>query len=649
MPAPPTRPLTALEIEQVLSGISSFRLDKRACIETDAPVFEELRYNLRAELVGLQVIDHPAVVEALRDRVRGRFLCSIVTPGISEGARAASANSEPLTQAVLKAAQAVGTREVGNPVGELLSMAPRRGAEFVLTSLEDGTMPAEWYAAYGEVVGAAAPAGLDDFLATAMDAVNPPMEPLIVRGNASSGQARGAICRTQTLIYDPKAPDPVFGLLSLPDGPLAPGSRQVFQIVEFSVIETLKLRRTPHEVLALIRAWLPGEPEGYRWPNKCQAHLYSQDPLTYKIVIWSKEPTVSLAAAHDVAGIGAGTAALESFEIIQIPTTRCITKVEEVTPASIGLLAPRRADGQGARVWLLYLKNPLIQVPAGHLCRYLIRLGFCILSCDRNAAGRCNLIRIAERAHAVGGDLLKWIPAETERITASTGHPAGHPSQEPADDSVPKARIITSWRARDPDAMSAYAFYRSIKYRGNATEAFAGFMAKPGYDWTVTYTNLIPEMARVLCTPVARQAMELEWILRVASGKVTQMAADYVVAYACGSGPMVQAVKQSAIKAGGPLAAINEDPKKIVTSAAITSREYTTDGSQANFITGSTSRHNGASSVTVVEAAAVAPIRRRGRGAARALTGDSTVAVVASAPARPEDRPDFSKVRQTLS
>ena len=141
--------------------------------------------------------------------------------------------------------------------------------------------------------------------------------------------------------------------------------------------------------------------------------------------------------------------------------------------------------------------------------------------------------------------------------------------------------------------------YRIIKYRG-CGEIFRSFMERPLYDWTVTYTNLVPEMAKIMCTYVARQAMDLEWILRVASGKVTQSSVDLVTGYGCGTGPNLQP-KSGCYRCRRSSSSIKRKAFAVFTNAALASRTYNTNGSQAEIATGSTSRHNGASSVRVIE------------------------------------------------
>lgn len=673
----PTRLLTPLELERVLSAVSSFRLDPTACTDIDAPIFEALRYYLRHQFADLQVIDHPDIVKALHAPLRRKFLCSLFTPGISDGARAASANTEPLMQATLKAAQAVGVRDAGKPIDELLSMSARRGAEFIYTAPETGAPPPEWYIGRRNIdtlLRKWAPPDLDGLLSEAMDTIEPPIEPLLIR------TSRGAVCRTVKLTFDPQNPDPIF--MATMEHPPAPGSTHTFHIIDFSIPEALKLRRSPRNVLGLIRQFLLEEPEGYRGLATCSAGLCHSDAFTFSVAIWSESPTVAMAAARGIVNIGAQSSGLSSFEIIQIPTLRAITAYESIDPMHMGLLAPRTIDGKIAKVWLLHLSDPTCHVPAKHVALYLVRLGLQILSCDRNAAGRCVLLRVAEFEIEVEGELKTWIPIETTRRSlweeisrsdrdANMGlwdtplpedllariaacktyaefrkiHLEMPQSSKSSQNAAPRTDIdtpITTWRAATSDPMSPYMMYRIIKYRG-CGEIFRSFMERPLYDWTVTYTNLVPEMAKIMCTYVARQAMDLEWILRVASGKVTQSSVDLVTGYGCGTGPNLQPVNQAAIGVGGPLAALNEKAFAVFTNAALASRTYNTNGSQAEIATGSTSRHNGASSVRVIEVSTSTASHASIRGSAieSALTADSTVNMARTGHAGPEDLPIY--------
>jgi hypothetical protein len=685
----PTRLLTADEVEYVLSAIGNFRVSKKAPIGIDAHTFEALRYNLRRDFSITPVADHPDVVKTLHERLRLRFKCALITPGISDGARAASANNEPIVQSVLKAGQTAGIRDSGSHVGEVLTMAARRSVEYIYTAPNIHAPPPEWYAAAGSNPipqgSTPLPIDLDGHLAISMASIDPPIEPLIIRaprpsgpGGPSSGGGRGSVCRTVELQYDPANMHPAFyAMLTEP----YPGTSHIFQLVEFSIVEALKLRLTPHAVLTAIRAWLVSEPEGYRGTSPCGAHIYASGAETFGIAIWCADPTVSLNAAHGISEISADSVGLRSFEIIQIPTIRAVTSAEEVDPCTMGLLAPTRLDGAPARVWLLHLGSPISQIPAHHLAIYLHRLGIRILSCDRNAAGRSSLIRVAEWAAPITGDLLKWISVETDRISqrekapvallARTGPSIVGRSQGPpglldphsgssslqqegqarapgvADDEGP----ILTWRAASPDTISGYSTYRYIKYTGNA-KLLHVILANPLYDSRVTYTNLIPEMSRVLGNPVARQSMELEWIQRAASGKVSQLAVDHLTAYGCGSGPYTQALTTSAIGAGGPIAALNTNPNAVLTNAALASRTHQLGGSQANVVTGDTSRINGASSIRVVTASldederGLEPVLR-GRGSANAAITDETRVHAAPwlPPPRPTDLPNILRQR----
>jgi len=657
------RTLTAAEVEKVLSAISSFRLNPLSRAREDAHVFEALRYGLRAQIAAAKVANVPDIVERLHAALRDKFLVSLVTPSISESSRAAAANIEPLTQAVLKAAQSTGARDGGNPIQEILTMSEHRVNEYVITPpaiyaqvrneaakihVGDTLPQPEWYSSSPMRTRDSAawkPPKIDDILAMAMGMIRPPLESLIVRNS------KGSVVQTISIEQDDAR------ICVVDAAHLRAGTKYFVHVIRFSIVEALKLRLTPHKILALIRQHFAEEPEGYRGLSPCRAQLLEIKPSHFEIVIWAPDTTVSLAAAHGISRIGKDTESLWSFEIVQIPTVRAITSVVPVDVSKLGLLASRRADGEVAREWVLYLANPSVLVPAKYVALFLSYFGLHVKSCDRNAAGRCCTLRVAEFDCRVEGDLLKWISAETERktlwlstqdetvensaanvvatlapnfkrdaheaavsdlkrIAASRNYAdfcdfakkcaAANPQSSEGAWILPSKATppITSWRSTVNDPVSDYTSYRTIRYRGNALEHIK-FTDEPrcrDYDLSGTYTNLIPLAASELCTPVARQIMDLEWITRVAAGNVVQAYSDYMTAYGCGTGPIVQAVKHSAIGTGGPLSAIGENPNAVCTNGAIISRMYTTSGSQAEIITGSTSRKNGASAITTIAA-----------------------------------------------
>ena len=689
--SPQPSQLTPLDVEDILSAISSFRLDPTIRSESDGPVFEALRANIRPMFTGAML---PAGgVKLAKDKLRRKFLCALVTPGISDGSRAASANTEPLTQAVLKAAQSAGAKNAGNPVNELLSMSARRAGEYVFTAVDTGAPPPEWY---GIRPGQQPPhemADIDTLLAIAMEEIVPVIEPIVVRTR------RGGICSTHRVICS----DGNLLINAVPPEMRAPGKAYAVHVIDFSVSEALKLRRTPHKVLGMILEYLQGD--GYLSTAPCSAILLPIEPETFSIAIWSPDSTVSLAAANGVVGIGAESDELTSFELTQTPTVRGITAVCEISAAAMGLLAPLKKDGSSARVWKVSLANPVCPVPAKHVALLLTTIGFHVSSCSRNSAGRCDELTVAEWDLSVecGGGTAKqfadWVEREAElrgswELMSREGHgraaawrtsplmnarilgerlwecsgnygkfreividACAHAPEIPSDELyVPPSRDekvpIVTWKSGILSLLAPYVTYQSLKYRGssrvqNTSERrlswlpFRRCMQNLQYDWEVTYTNLIPEMARTLCAYVARQAMDLEWIVRVAGSKVSQSSADYVTVYGCGTGPVLQAVKQGAIGLGGPLAALNESPVRVFTDAALASKTYTTAGSQAEIVTGSASRTNGATSVQIVPAETATTSLVQHRCERAAITEDASMLQVRSCPGGSEWEPEL--------
>jgi hypothetical protein len=661
--------MTPLEVEDILSAVGNFRLNRECVTRTDEMVFEALRANLRPTLTKSKIVDAPETVNEMKRALREKFLCSLVTPGINEGSRAASSNSEPITQQKLKAAQSAGVKNTGNPIGELLSVSATRVAEYVFTAKSTIHPPPEWYLYASDIatkqMSDMRPPSMDDLLAEAMNITSPPIEPLIIRTESNS------ICRTVKFLADPSVPLPNI-FKALPTTPI-PGKSYVFHTVRFSISEALKLRRTPFSILAVVQEYLNSDLDGFkgtlgsdgetRLPI-CFANITDITPTHFDISIWSNNGTVSLSAAHGLATLdtGNGEHGISSFEIIQIPTMKCVTAIEELESSEMGLLCPTRSvDGKPSRIWLFHLLNPIISVPVKHLCLLLVKLGFKIIGCERNAVGRCIMLRIAENHRVVDVDekvkLYVWIAREAERLASSSSSSSSLP-----DNSQESNKNITTWRSSSEDQMQAYVMYRSIKYRTASTktskktktdQASGGdpkalgpcyrFMSNPTYDWYQTYTNVIPAMVNVACTTTASQVMEIEWVQAVAGGKVSQSGLEHVTMYSCRRGPLAQPVTQTAIRAGGPLAALNENPIAVFTTASLRNKIYTTSGSQSEIVIGATSKHVGASSVTVkaIEEYKQDQLRLVQNHQKSAITIDTSVKLTNSTSAGPDDMPGF--------
>lgn len=564
------RRLSRVEVEEILRGIGNFRIDPQSNTIVDEYTFECLRAPLRDVLYKTSVVDDPEIVAQLKKIVHEKYLLSLVTPGISEGSRAASANIEPLTQSVLKAMQSAGLKTGGDVVNEMLSVSDSRGAEFVFTTLGE-SKPIEWH--INNFAENVVPPDIDDLIEYASNLTIAQLDPMIVRNQ------RGAVSTTVELVA-PEFPDGVrTGIWRAVTEVIYPGQRYLFNVIKFSMAETLKARRTPFQILDAVRN---ADRDAYSKNAEISVVLYEIGHEDYKIAIWSPSDTNGYVVAQSIPDCRSGEGCVLGYELIQIPTTKAITECIEVDTKLFGYLAPKRPDGAVPRTWRLTLGNINAMIPAGHVACFLRYLGLQVFGASRNAAGRCNMIRVAEYSATVTGDLMKWI------------------SMQNGDGSIVENEYLTTWRMKKPDQMARYSMYRTLKLRTNKA-SLQHFLTQE-LCREVTYTNVLPEMTRCMCTHVARQAMEFEWLQKVAGSKVPQSYVDYVTMYTCGTGPLLQAVNQKAIRIGGPLAAMNENPKDILTEAALTSKIFTTNGSQSELVTGTPSRQTGATSVMVTEA-----------------------------------------------
>lgn len=635
------RRLSPQEVEEVLGAVSSFRRSKAALAVEDTRIFEALREPLRPALSEALVAlapgsDGRAEVGRLKASLRGAFLSALATPGISYGARAASDNAEPLIQAVLKAAQAAGAREGERPVDELLTMPEHRGTEIVYAAPDIGLPAPELYSLNPGAVPELSFPSLDDLIALSMSMIEPPIHPMVVRTAGGASVQTSSVKDLADARLDPLIAAGALDLEHLRRGAglLAGPRRKVFlQTIRFSVPEALKVHQTPHSVLERVRRYLAAEPEGYRGSAPCHAALSGFGPMTFDVLVYSPDPSVSLAAACGAAQEGGGE--LEGFEIGQVPVLGVPTDIEEVDTARLGLLAPRQKNGSPARAWNVHLLNPRAGAPAKSLAYMLSYLGLQIVACSRNAAGRCTLLRVAEwegsTGIAAGGgskNFREWAEGRLGRDQAMQGAP-GAPAPAPP-------QSLDTWRDPSLTRAEAISTYYVVKFKGSGLTT-GRFLRRPEFDPDSVFTNLIPEMNRLYCSWVARQVMDDEWSYRVATGRVTQFSADVVTLYACGMGPMLQSVKGSAVAAGGPMAGLNEDANRRLTAAALKSRTYSSTGSQANIATGTASRTVGASSIVPLEAP---------RGGAQGIEqaeseGAGEVASVRRGRAAPQDRPVF--------
>lgn len=638
---PSRRYLTASEIEYVLSAISSFRLDPKAYAEEDAPVLESLRLTLRDPLSKVEIPDDPEYVDFLRQKLRVAFLCSLICPGINEGARAASANSEPLTQEILKAVQSAGVQKQEIPIIDILKMKEELACEFFFTVPECGAAPVEYYiekSMTGRAISRA-PGDADSFLKFGFDAIVSPVGSLIVK------TSNGSYATPIHVVFQKH--HPLLENVDWKDWNMTIGKNLIFYGINFSMQETLKLRLSPFKILEQVGDYVKdgAVAHGAQW----HVSLNYINTEQFGIVILTSNATLTLALAMGTVGIGKDVKAFTSFELLQRPTMQVVTAIDEIAHAKMGLLAPTRFDGKPARSWIFHMTSPNYQIPAKHVCAFLDALGFRILEGDKTASGRWLSLHVAEHKYPVIGPVDKWIDAEAKIASlwyfiTATPRTYEHividknPYRDPVEVLLDQGMeledaqtYVSRWNSsRDPygsfrsdstfelrefkDPRSGhnlvdwidlstspfwkYSVFYSLKFAGHR-DCLERIFASPKFDWSCSRGTNIPVTSKILCAPVARQLMDYMWVTQVASKKVSQLAADYVTLYGAGTGPIVQPVNQSAIRAAGPLNGLTENPESVLLDAAILSETYGNTGAVPSVVTGSMSRESGTGSVTV--------------------------------------------------
>ncbi len=646
------RQLTSIELEDILSAISSFRINKNVKRHTDEIVFDSLRMPLRAELESLSVPDDPKFVKMMKKKLRERFILALATPGINEGSRAASSNMEPITQIFLRAGHSAGAKNVESPVLNIARMKIDLVTEHIFTVPKSNLPGPEFYignspAGILDVITGAGrgPRSLDGLIELGFDSITSPLESMAIK------DSDGIFAKN--VIIERTSPNAAAYISGIP-WDVSAEDDFMFCEVRFSIHESMKLRYSPWKTLATINEQL-GSVGGRCRDTPFHCALVNIDPEIYTIALITQNPTLTYDVAMSIRTIGSVTENLRSFEIVQIATTQCITLVEEVDPEHLGFLAPCRADGRIARSWRIYMSTPNTLVPAKHICSLLAHLGFRIVSCDRNAAGRCDFLHVAEHFTevAIGPNAAKsltqlfvsWIEDECS-VMSNWEYFLGHESPpaflarqkeiSPAESAalvqllrqaggsgnsiagrcdndayrffrtiskkfVPDEtgrETILDWKISSTKPFSRYLTYRYIKFAGHYKNLHTIFKS-PSFDWECTFSDNVPATAKFLCTPTARQVMDYQWFVFMSSDKVSQTAADYVTLYGAGMGPRVQPVTQAAINQGGPLAALNENPMKVFVTAAVASDTYQTVGSQSDMVTGTMSNNNGTSSVRI--------------------------------------------------
>lgn len=611
---------TPKKTEEVLSEVYSFRRDPECNKYFDTPVYENLKGNVRDALGSLEIVDHPDTIPLLRKKMRESFLTSIMTPGINEGIRAASANIEPVMQAVLKSSHSAGSKNgAGNPVNELLTMSKSRVAEYIYAGLDCGIEPVQWFVTNYDIdyEYLPIPSGVDDALKVGVSTVTSPLSTIAVK------QPNGSFVATKKMlgkaILEQYMSSPIEGAIEL-------GKYYIFQTINFSVAETLKLHMTPFDVLKNIKAYFKNTEDTIYHKETFFINISDFQEDIFVITVHAKNLSVGYAITGTIPLIGEETNKLKTFEILQAPVTQLITQVLEIPASSYGLAAYRKIDGTPAHTWLVKMASPSSIVPAKYLTLYFMFLGFRVVSCEYNSYGRCNSIRIAEMRQDVVGEingsnknamesLIGWCREEYNKIDAwqtLTGYGNSHWSDE-----YKKFRLQTSaeqfsnesltteepytWRTFERSTVRRYTIFTMLKFCGNAATTYSEFLASNEYDQDLLYTNLVPTMIQTSCSHVARQVMDLEWSA-CAGDPVTQTAMDVLTSHGCGMGPYGQGIGHGSVSRAGVLHAMNENPNSVFTTAAALGKTHITDGTQDTIVTGGLSRYNGAASIATVDA-----------------------------------------------
>ena len=642
------RKLSPVEIEKVLSAISSFRIDRRAHADDDAPVLESLRLTLRESLATVEIPDSPDFVEMLRKRLRTRFLCSLMCPGINEGARAASANSEPFTQEILKAVQSTGAKRQEVPIIDILKMKEELATEFFFTVPDTGVPPVEWYLEKSrgselKDIPVGIPPDANFLVSFALSSIVSPLSTMVVRS------PNGSFIEPVYVVLDSNNVHPFLRSGDWSTWNLYNGKELIFYVIRFSMQEILKLRLSIFQVVENVRDHISNSAAARGAKGNVIVAEISVEYFTIAIV--TSSATLTHALAMSVVKIGDDVSTFTSFELLQKPTMQVVTSVEEVPSSALGLIAPRRNDGNLARSWIFHMTSPNVQVPARHLCAFLDALGFQIIDADKTGSGRHNALHVAESKYAVNGSVEKWIDAESQIVAKwhlITMSPRCYDHietvgnyQDPVEilleqgfelqDALSRVRAwfsvpdpyiafrqdervvqmemldarkdlpIVSWKDSNTSPFLRTSVFYSLKFSGHRS-CLESIFRDLRYDWTCSRNTNIPVCSKILCAPVARQLMDFMWVTQVASAKVSQAAGEYITLFGAGTGPNVQPVNQSAIRAAGPLNGLTENPEKVLLEAAVLSETYGNAGAIPSVVTGSMSKDNGTGAVTVVVA-----------------------------------------------
>jgi hypothetical protein len=609
-------PLDPQEAEEILSGISSFRLAPAPSVtQADAPVLEAHRESLRAQLADVTVplsLASPALraefVAEMKRELEERFLGSLINPQDDLGALAAFANAEPYTQRVLKAAQSAGAQTAASPVQELLAASPKRAQEFVYTALgaylwlnkETWPLPeAEVWAEPGhpfwEPLGsphtavAKAQEGhgpnffiptIDMTVAEALRIVTPPLPSMVlagaVGGGARSMEGGGAeVHFLMAELLKNRLTPPM--LLARARAKLAGLGCRVECVTPLLVAAA----GDPAEVAALYAA--RGSLEGPAGPcieigedGDPIAEAAAQGPLLaaaygptitirpvapwfVKLRIRAEGGASILApykAARELISPDAGAGEIRHFALAKVPVMSCVKRLEEVP--NEGKWPVLRENGERARCWTLYMPDPRILVPSPRLCALLVGAGLQITGVGRNACGRAVRLRVAEWSRTLQrGPLgLADFALAVEKASGSAF----------ADSPPPPSSLWEPAGSRRDGRADSLAYIYQVSYEGSAS-FLADFLAEDGHDPTLTYANVYPLMSTVFGAPVAHQAEAMEWGKWVNDPKATQAYTDILTRFSLGQDLLPQVFSPNRVK--GPLAGMNHNAARTFRMGAL--------------------------------------------------------------------------------
>jgi hypothetical protein len=568
------RKLTPQEIEEVLSAIASFRISDRL-YERDNKVFEDLKIVAREQLQGTKVLDHPDIVKELKEAAADVYMSSVMNPLDPIGSKAATTNSEPIVQHVLKGAQRVGIKENTGNVAELLTASNKpRSYEFVETALISDVPSVETILEKCDTYNEVGWPGVPNFnqasqYATAKlinDGVG--ISSLVVKHNDSTllkaievkKDAEYLNSYITSRIANHNSEETIMGLQ-----------------VDFSVLETLKLSLTPYQLLKIIKKLISHRNIDveiinitgsiiscvFFSENLTGMRMYLSDNLLIEKTLTLHSPT-------------------SSYSISKTNVTDAITRWVDLNIDDFGIVY-KQEKYKGWKAYKCYLDSPHIIIPANRIAILFVYLGIEIVSCGYNTVGRiCGFTCVFKE------DPSSYIQREIALAEEEYNELALSNEWDP--ENIFKKTNPEKYR------LKAYSKYISIRLVGIA-QAIYQLIYDDRIDWNYTFTNNVHVNNAIMGQLTTRQIYEKEWH---GSG-VTQVDLDILSIYATGTGPFVQKVNQSAIAAAGPLSSLNNNPKSVLSRAATSSALYNIHGSQAEIATGTESTVNGITAIKTCE------------------------------------------------